>query len=74
MVPYWRLVRERRGRNMTDTQKILLIALAVVMALGLIVGGVLNHHIGGFIETVAREEEEARAREDEEATNGQGNR
>ena len=43
---------------MTDTLKVLLIALAVVTALGLIVGGVLNHHIGGFIETVAREEAE----------------
>ena len=51
---------------MTDTLKVLLIALAVMTALGLIVGGVLNHHIGGFIETVAREEEEARAREEAE--------
>ena len=62
------------GADMTDTLKVLLIALAVMTALGLIVGGVLNHHIGGFIETVAREEEEARAREEEEAAHGQGNR
>ena len=43
---------------MTDGQKILLIALGVLLALCLIVGLTLNHHIGGFLETVAREEEE----------------
>lgn len=48
----------------TDTQRIVLIALGVLLVLGLIVGGTLNYHIGGFIEQVAREEEEARARED----------
>ena len=43
---------------MTDGQKIILIALGVLLALCLIVGLTLNHHIGGFLETVAREEEE----------------
>lgn len=53
--------------RMADTWRVALIALLVLMALGAIVGGALNHHIGGFIETVAREEEEAReAREAEE--------
>ena len=52
------------GGGLTDWQKVVLIALGVLLALGLIVGGVLNHHIGGFIETVAREEEEAREREE----------
>ena len=54
---------------MTDGGKIILIALGVLLALCLIVGLTLNHHIGGFIETVAREEEEARQRE--EAEDGQ---
>lgn len=43
---------------MTEAQKIVLIALGALLLLGLIVGGTLNHHIGGFLETVAREEEE----------------
>ena len=43
---------------MTDGGKIILIALGVLLALCLIVGLTLNHHIGGFLETVAREEEE----------------
>ena len=51
---------------MTDTQKIVLIALGVLLVLCIIVGSSLNYHIGGFIEQVAREEEEARAREDRE--------
>ena len=53
---------------MTDGQKIVLIAVGVVLILGMIVGGALNHHIGGFLETVAREEEEeAREREARES-------
>ena len=43
---------------MTDGQKIILIALGVLLVLCLIVGLTLNHHIGGFLETVAREEDE----------------
>ena len=43
---------------MTAEQKVVLIALGVLAALCLIVGLTLNHHIGGFLETVAREEEE----------------
>ena len=49
---------------MTDEQRIILIALGVLLILCLIVGATLNHHIGGFLETVAREEEESQ--EDEE--------
>lgn len=52
---------------MADTWRVALIALMVLLALGTIVGGALNHHIGGFIETVAREEEEAREREARES-------
>ena len=43
---------------MSDAQKVLLGLMGVLLALCLIVGLVLNHHIGGFLETVAREEEE----------------
>lgn len=46
---------------MTDGQTVILIALGVLLALCLIVGLTLNHHIGGFLETVAREEEEREA-------------
>ena len=46
---------------MTDLQKVILVALGTLILLALIVGAVLRHHIGGFIETVARE-----AREEEE--------
>ena len=49
---------------MTDTQKIILIALLALGALCLIVGLTLSHYIGGFIRHVeeeAREEEEAEA-------------
>ena len=42
---------------MTGEQKVILIALGVLLALCLIVGLTLNHHIGGFIRHV---EEEAR--------------
>ena len=53
---------------MTDTQKIVLIALVVLGALCLLVGFTLSHHIGGFIRHVeeeAREEEEACKAEEE---------
>ena len=55
---------------MTDTQKIILIALAVLGALCLIVGFTLSHHIGGFlrhVEEEARAEEAAREAEREQA-------
>lgn len=55
------------GLLVTGEQKVILIALGVLLALCLIVGLTLNHHIGGFLETVAREEEE-REREAEEDT------
>jgi hypothetical protein len=47
---------------MTDTQKIILIALLALGVLSLIVGATLSHYIGGFIRHVeeeAREEAEA---------------
>ena len=47
---------------MTDTQKIVLIALLALGALCLIVSLTLSHHIGGFIRHV---EEEARAEAEE---------
>ena len=47
---------------MTDTQKIILIALLVLGALCLIVSLTLSHHIGGFIRHV---EEEAREEAEE---------
>ena len=50
----------------TGEQKVILIALGVLLALCLIVGLTLNHHVGGFIETVAREEEAAREAEDKQ--------
>ena len=43
---------------MTTEQRVVLIALGVLAVLCMIVGMTLNHHIGGFLETVAREEEE----------------
>ncbi|MBR1560290.1 MAG: hypothetical protein IJ646_08640 [Clostridia bacterium] len=49
---------------MTDGQKVILIALGVLLALCVVVSATLNHHIGGFIETVAREEEERQAAEE----------
>ena len=59
---------------MSDTQKIVLIALLAIGALCLIVGFTLSHHIGGFIRHVeeeAREEEEARKAEREQAASGE---
>ena len=43
---------------MSDMAKVVLAALGVLTALSVIVSAVLRHHIGGFIEKVAREEEE----------------
>ncbi len=61
---------------MSGTERIIVAALAmagVLAAIGLIVGMVLRHHIGGFMRTVEREareqaeEEEAlRARKEED--------
>ena len=59
---------------MTDTQKIVLIAFLAIGALCLIVGFTLSHHIGGFIRHVeeeAREEEQAREAEREQAPSGE---
>lgn len=54
---------------MTDMQKVILIALGLLFILCVIVSLTLRHYIGGFLETVAREEEEsereADARDDE---------
>ena len=47
---------------MTDTQKIILIALLALGALCLIVSLTLSHHIGGFLRHV---EEEAKAEAEE---------
>ena len=55
---------------MTGEQKVILIALGVLLALCLIVGLTLNHYIGGFIETVAREEEEQEREAAEKAGHG----
>lgn len=52
---------------MTGLKWVVAIALGVLLVLCLIVGATLNHHIGGFIETVAREEEEAREQAEAEA-------
>ncbi len=54
---------------MTDTQKIILIALVALGAVCLLVGFTLSHYIGGFIRHVeeeAREEDEARKAEQAE--------
>lgn len=49
---------------MTDVQKVILIALGLLLALCVVVSLTLRHYIGGFLEQVAREEEES---EDEAA-------
>ena len=59
---------------MTDGQKVILIALGVLLALCLIVGLTLNHHIGGFLESVAREEEEQAREAEEDAKRRAGSR
>ena len=43
---------------MTDTQKIILIALLALGVLGLIVSLTLSHYIGGFIRHVEKEAQE----------------
>lgn len=49
---------------MTDTQKIILIALLALGAICVIVGATLSHYIGGFIQQVEKEaQEEAEAEE-----------
>lgn len=49
---------------MTDTQKIILIALLALGALSLIVGLTLSHYIGGFIRHVEKEAQEEAEAED----------
>lgn len=44
---------------MPETIKAVLIGAAVLAALGLVVGGVLRHYVGGFLAKVAEEEEAA---------------
>ena len=44
---------------MPEIVKAALIGAAVIVALGLIVGGVLRHYVGGFLAKVAEEEEAA---------------
>ena len=44
-------------------EKTLLVALGLLAVLSLVIGAVLRHHIGGFLENIAREEREAAQRE-----------
>ena len=44
---------------MTDMQKVILAALGLLLVLCVVVSLTLRHYIGGFLETVAREEEES---------------
>ena len=44
---------------MTLLQKVILIALGLVIVLSVIVSMTLRHYIGGFLANVAREEEES---------------
>ena len=44
---------------MTIMQKVILIALGLVILLSVIVSMTLRHYIGGFLANVAREEEES---------------
>ena len=44
---------------MTILQKVILIALGLVIVLSVIVSMTLRHYIGGFLANVAREEEES---------------
>ena len=50
---------------MTREQTVIAVALGVLAILCLIVGATLNHYIGGFLQTVAREEEEQDAADPE---------
>ena len=60
---------------MTDLQRVILIALGLLLALCVIVSLTLKHTIGGFLEHVAREEEasEEEAERDEKASARQEN-
>jgi len=49
---------------MTDLQKVILVALGLLFILCVIVSLTLRHYIGGFLETVAREEEESNQESD----------
>ncbi len=58
-------------------EKTLLVALGLLAVLSLVIGAVLRHHIGGFLENIAREEreaKEARDREDAAARRQDGER
>lgn len=55
---------------MTQEQMVILIVLGVLLALCIIVSATLNHYIGGFLQTVAREEEENDAERAEARTDG----
>ena len=57
---------------MPEYGKVILICLGVVVLLGLIVSMTLRHHIGGFLSTIEREEEEARLRDEEDALKAAG--
>lgn len=46
---------------MTREQTVILVVLGILLALCIIVSATLNHYIGGFLQTVAREEEEQSA-------------
>ena len=52
---------------MSDILKTLLIALGLLIAVGVVVSSVVRRQIGGFFETVAREEREAEEAREREA-------
>lgn len=45
---------------MTELQVVILVALGLLFVLCVVVSMTLRHYIGGFLENVAREEEESR--------------
>ena len=55
---------------MTVLEKVILIALGLIIVLSVIVSMTLRHYIGGFLANVAREEEESEedAEEDQNAS------
>ena len=59
---------------MTDWQKVILIALGLLLILCAIVSVTLRHYIGGFLETVAREEEAAAEEEEKKREAAQENK
>lgn len=62
---------------MTDMQKVILIALGLLLLLCAVVSLTLRHYIGGFLENVAREEEESEEEstsEDQRSSDRQENR